>query len=220
MTALLLKHGARLGDQDSEGNTPLMLACSRGLYLPALELLDAGAVINQANWSTGLTPVMSVVAKCNSAAGGEGADEELEEDLHSLFADLLDRGADCAVADNKKMTALHYACRQGDLSTCSSLLQAGVELDMQNSHGATPLCLAACLQSAALGASSHELCGLLIAKGSYPRIRDQHGRQALHYAAGEDNKAKHKQHNYLISMCTPNPLFLMASKIVLYECIN
>lgn len=66
MTALLLKHGAHLGDQDSEGNTPLMLACSRGLYLPALELLDAGAVVNQANWSTGKTPVMLVVANCNS----------------------------------------------------------------------------------------------------------------------------------------------------------
>lgn len=114
-----------------------------------------------------------------------GAFEEQEEDLHSLFSELLDRDADCAVSDNKQMTALHYACRQGDLFICSSLLQAGVELDVQNFDGATPLCLAACLQSAAPGSSSHELCGLLIAKGSYPRIRDQHGRQALHYAAGK-----------------------------------
>ena len=111
--------------------------------------------------------------------------EEREEELHNLFTDLLDRDADCAVADNKQMTVLHFACRQGDLSICSSLLQAGVELDVQNSNGATPLCLAACLQSASPGSSSHELCGLLIAKGSYPRIRDQHGRQALHYAAGK-----------------------------------
>lgn len=71
MTALLLKHGARLGDQDSQGHTPLMLACSRGLYLPALELLDAGAVVNQANWSTGLTPVMLVVSQCNSSGSGK-----------------------------------------------------------------------------------------------------------------------------------------------------
>jgi ankyrin repeat protein len=192
MTAVLLKHGARLGDQDSAGDTPFLLACSRGLHLHAVELLDAGAAINQGNWSTGLTPVMLVVGRCNSeelaARGGGGGGEEDnvdDEELHLLFSELLDRDADCAVVDNRQMSALHYACRQGDLSVCSSLLQAGVEQDVQSCTGATPLCLAACLQSVAIGSSSHELCGLLIARGSYPRIRDQQGRQALHYAAGE-----------------------------------
>jgi ankyrin repeat protein len=134
------------------------------------------------------------VGQCNRVAlagGGEGEGgsraeaEAADEDLHSLFSDLVDRDADCSAVDNQHRSALHLACRQGDLAVCASLLRAGVPLDLQCSEGVTPLCLAASVQSAAPGAcSSHELCGLLIAKGSYPRIRDQQGRQALHYAAG------------------------------------
>ena len=188
MTALLLRHGARLEDQDSEGNTPFLLACSRGLCLHATELLDSGAVVNQANWSTGLTPIMLVISNCNNSTfeGEQKRDAQSEEDLHTLFSDMLDRNADCSVTDNKQMSALHYSCRQGDLAICSTLLRAGAELDAQNSSGATPLCLAASVQSAAAGTSSFELCGLLMSKGSYPRIRDHQGRQALHYAAGND----------------------------------
>mmetsp|Transcript_20244 Transcript_20244/g.34135 ORF Transcript_20244/g.34135 Transcript_20244/m.34135 type:complete len:1344 (-) Transcript_20244:174-4205(-) len=189
ITALLIRHGARLEDQDSEGNTPFLLACSRGLYLHAIELLDSGAAVNQANWCTGLTPIMLVISCCNKLSTDETQqrDEQAEEDMHSLFSDLMDRNADCSVADNKQMSALHYACRQGDLAICSTLLRAGADLDTQSSSGATPLCLAASVQSAAVGTSSFELCGLLMSKGSYPRIRDQKGRQALHYAAGAGN---------------------------------
>ena len=186
VTAFLIKHGARLEDQDSEGNTPLLVACEKCLYLHAIELLDSGASVNQSNWSTGVTPIMNV-ANFNNIKGNICDNCIPEEDIHGLFNDLLDRGADCAVLDNKNMSSLHYACKSGDLTLSSALLNVGVELDGQNSDGATPLCLAASCKRTAPGVSSHELCGLLIAKGSYPRIRDKHGRQALHYAAGNQH---------------------------------
>lgn len=208
MTALLLRHGARMEDQDSEGNTPFLLACARGLCQPATELLCAGASVNQANWSTGLTPVMLVIANCNGSCAGQDSEggrrqEEQEEQLRILFAELLDRNADCSVTDNKQMSALHYACKQGDLSLCSSLLRAGAELDAQSTTGVTALCLAASVQSAAADSSSLELCGLLLAKGSYPRIRDQQGRQALHYAAGSDQTFLHHKHHvaFYVVLC-------------------
>jgi ankyrin repeat protein len=154
-----------------------MLACARGLFHHAVELLDAGAELGRPHWSSGQTPLMMVISHCS----GEHSEES--EEFQKLFEELMERNVDSTAVDNKQMSALHYACKAGNVTMCSSLLNAGVDLDVQNSDGVTALCLASSLVSDR-ASTSHELAGLLIARGSYPRIRDQHGRQAIHYAAG------------------------------------
>lgn len=188
ITALLIQHGAAVAAQDSRGDTPLLLACTRALFLPVCELLDSGADINQAHWKTGRTPVMQVV--CGHSPGPEdGADSTADrlEDRQNLFSEFMDRGVDLSPVDNEHMSVLHHSCAQGSLSALSAVLKSGATPDGQATSGATPLCLAACLQrvtNCQARAESHELCGMLLSKGSYPGIRDLQGRQALHYAAG------------------------------------
>jgi hypothetical protein len=73
----------------------------------------------------------------------------------------------------------------GHLFSCVLFLNMGINLDLQDLFGATALCYSAASPLHGTVAATHELIGLLIARGSYPKIRDVCGRQALHYAAGK-----------------------------------
>ena len=169
IVAIMLRNQADVEAQDIYGNTPLMLACGRGDFLAAVELLDHGAVLNKAGWATGRTPLMH--------ACKPGHDE--------LFDELMHRGADVGALDNNKCSALHHACMNGFVLGCVGLLNAGVDPDIQDVFGATAMCYA-CGVSTLTESTAREMVALLLARGSYPRIRDYGGRQALHYSAGND----------------------------------
>jgi len=171
IVAILLQHGADIEVQDERGIVPLMSACRRGDFLAAIELMDAGARVNRASWSGGQTPLMLACQPKND----------------ELLRELMDRGADIEACDNQRRTALHYACMTGFTYGCVSLLNGGVDADIQDVYGATALCYAAAVTKQPT--ISKEIVALLLARGSYPKIRDAFGRQAIHYAAAAGNAA-------------------------------
>jgi hypothetical protein len=167
IVAIMLGHGADIEAKDVQGNTPLMLACERGDFLVVVELLDTDAVLNTANWATGMTPLMRACKSKND----------------ELLGELMHRGADVGALDNNRCSALHHACMSGYVLGCVTLLNAGVDADLQDIFGATAMCYA-CGVTNLTQAAAREIVALLLARGSYARIRDFGGRQALHYAAG------------------------------------
>jgi hypothetical protein len=169
MIPLLVPYGANLDSFDSNGLTPLMVACQQKLTYVAIEFMDFGVNINKPNWVNGFTPLMYSCLP--------GNDE--------LVKEFVDRGADIHRVDNYSRTALHHSCMNGHLFSCVLFLNMGINLDLQDLFGATALCYSAASPLHGDVAATHELIGLLIARGSYPKIRDVCGRQALHYAAGK-----------------------------------
>jgi ankyrin repeat protein len=169
MIPLLVPYGAQVDSFDSNGLTPLMVACQKKLTYLAIEFMDFGVNLNKPCWVNGFTPLMYSCLP--------GNDE--------LVKELLDRDADIHQLDNYNRTALHHACMNGHLFSCVLFLNMGINLDLQDLFGATALCYSAASPLHGTVAATHELIGLLIARGSYPKIRDVCGRQALHYAAGK-----------------------------------
>lgn len=169
MIPLLVPYGAQLDSFDSNGLTPLMVACQRKLTYVAIEFLDFGVNLNKPCWVNGFTPLMYSCIP--------GNDE--------LVKELLDRDADIHRLDNYNRTALHHACMNGHIFSCVLFLNMGINLDLQDLFGATALCYSAASPLHGTVTATHEVIGLLIARGSYPKIRDVCGRQALHYAAGK-----------------------------------
>lgn len=94
-----------------------------------------------------------------------------EHKLRSLIAKghLHDR-------DNSGYTALHYAARNGHLSICRALLDAGIGIDERTHGGVTALHRAAMM-------GHHEIVNLLLARKTDPFIQDSDGKTALHRAA-------------------------------------
>ena len=91
--ALLISAGANLNATDNQDDTPLLLACKKGMLEMATMFKDAGAAINVAN-KGGDTPLLAAVAAGN-----------LE-----LVKLLVRAGANLAARNKGGMTALALAC--------------------------------------------------------------------------------------------------------------
>ncbi|MGI4729952.1 MAG: ankyrin repeat domain-containing protein, partial [Janthinobacterium lividum] len=120
---------------DNEGNTALNLLCQAG-YLADLnttiaeELIDAGADINQPNWS-GKTPLMSFAQKGN----------EMKYNIAEL---LLDNDADVTYMDQLGNTALIYAAGNSDHMLGKRIISLILEkdkstLELVNNAGQTAM---------------------------------------------------------------------------------
>ena len=101
----------------------------------------------------------------------------MENDLEEARK-LTAAGADLNAADNKGMTALHYASRLGNLALVRFLLEKGARLEAKNRSGATPL-------HCACGSSlpSMELLNCLIARGADLNAVDNQGHTPLIHSA-------------------------------------
>jgi cytohesin len=144
IVALLLKFGVDVDAQDNDGMTPLLLApksvlfdAARGTAVAQL-LLEHGASVHVWN-KNGQTPL--------HLASQRG--------LFSMIALLLDFGADKDAQDDDKMTPLHFAVHlssepyprfcHGDsnhdkaVKVITLLLKHGVNVQVQNNNGETPL---------------------------------------------------------------------------------
>lgn len=136
------------------------IAAARG-YPDLLELLvDRGANIN-ARTNSGATPLLLA---STSAPG-------------SMVRLLLDLGADPAISSYALPTqnVLHDAAAAGNVDAVSVLLDAGVDIDIEDTNGTTPLLLSCWF-------SRTETSLYLIARGADPSQRDARGRTCLDWA--------------------------------------
>ena len=109
----LLDAGARVNDQDAEGNTALMLAAGFGRIDSVKRLLEAGANVrlsNQYGWT-------ALIYAANS--GGSVDDTNMTD----IVKELLAAGADVNVGDLQGKTALDYCSQSGAIAKL--LIDAG-----------------------------------------------------------------------------------------------
>ena len=96
--------------------------------------------------------------------------------------DLIERGADVDVRNDKGQTALHCAARAGFTGIVALLLGHGAQVDAQDAQGATPL--AAALRSTVKDkAGLQEVVRLLVAAGANADSEDRKGRSPRRIAA-------------------------------------
>ena len=113
--ALLISAGANLNATDNQDDTPLLLACKKGMLEMATMLKDAGAAINVAN-EEGDTPLLAAVAAGN-----------LE-----LVKLLVRAGANLAARNKEGNSCLHIAAAKGSNEILRILLHAGAKVSAKN----------------------------------------------------------------------------------------
>jgi hypothetical protein len=104
-----------VNEKDSEGNSPLLLACRSGNFEIAEMLVVAGAGVSAAN-NRGDTPLLVAV--------GAGRLELAEM--------LVSKGADVNAKDSQDNSPLLLACRSGNLEMAEMLVVAGAGVSAAN----------------------------------------------------------------------------------------
>jgi ankyrin repeat protein len=151
---VLLRAGAEIDAVDSNfGQTALILAARGGNEAVVRELIASGANV-MARTRVGPEPAF----RPNGGTQGKGVEKAPK------------RGMRAAIPGGR--TALHYAARDGHLSTVQVLLEAGAVLEDRDPNGITPLLYAASNDRV-------EVARLLIARGADVNAIDWYGRSAL-----------------------------------------
>ena len=160
----LLQHGGNPSIQDGQKYTCLMLACSLGKIDIVRVLMDHGVEIIPSK-SSGLksTPLHEAVMANNV---------EIVETLLSVEPKLLE------LTDNRKWTALHFACQYGKPEVAKVLMEKGANIDAQIDIRRTPLHLAAF-------EGYPECIEHLLEKGADPNIQSEGNWTPLILAAQE-----------------------------------
>jgi hypothetical protein len=131
-----------VNEKDSEGNSPLLLACRSENLEIAEMLVVAGAGVSAAN-EQGDTPLLAAVG------AGKLALAEM----------LVSKGADVNAKGSEGNSPLLLACRSGNFEMAEMLVCAGAGVSAANKRGDTPLL-------AAVGAGKLALAEMLVSKGA------------------------------------------------------
>lgn len=192
----LVKAGADVAVRDNAGETVLM-ACARGGNAEAVRvLLRAGAAIDAVDTNFGQTALIFAAREGNEAvvreliASGANVMARTQVGAEPSFRPnggtqgkgvekAPKRGMRAAIPGGK--TALHYAARDGHLSTVRVLLDAGAVLEDRDPNDITPLLYAASNDRV-------EVARLLIERGADVKAIDWYGRTALWCAIDVRNR--------------------------------
>lgn len=118
VAAMLLDASAAIDGIDDDGHTPLARACAAGNLALVRLFLERKAA---------LAPKGAVPALCAAAAG--------PEDDPAIVQRLLRARADVRALDEDGRSALHHAVLAGHETIVQCLLDAGIEVDLQDRHG-------------------------------------------------------------------------------------
>lgn len=214
MLALLFAAGAELDVKNTNGQTPLNLACESVDKEKAKALLELGADPNIAN-GYGRRP-LDVVMDHYGYAYGYGATNGGHDEIIGL---LLKAGADPNMSPNAEMqfSPLHIAARSGKMDTLKMLVAQHARVDQtdRTPAGMTPFMTAVenghvdaatflkdngadvnrtdsfkrgLLHFAARGGSAPVIETLLTLPGADTEKQDSRGLTALHHACRKDKK--------------------------------
>ena len=181
----LLSNESPLVGNEKNGWTALMLACEGGHLEVVQLLLKAKANPNHQMEAEGFTALMIAV----------------QNEFPDIVQQLLDYGADPNIGDRSSSTAIHYAVRpQSDpsnrdvnftktsekLEIIQLLIERGVNINIQNTAGITPLVFA-CIDRSS---NRTQVVELLLQNEADPNIPTEHSPLMLALVAGNSDVAK------------------------------
>ncbi|XP_046801895.1 histone-lysine N-methyltransferase EHMT2, partial [Lucilia cuprina] len=194
---LFLQNRADLALRGPDGHTVLHIAARTG----NLEILKL--IVHSYKASKDVSQFLSFINAQDD--GGWTAMVWAAELGHTdIVSLLLQQGADPNICDNDNNTVLHWAALQNhDLDTITVLLKAGINCNIQNVEGETPLHIACRL-------SSKKLCLLLIFNGAdlmlrnrsdelpFDCIPDEHSDCARHVGFQMEMHALHRRRSNIV----------------------
>ncbi|MFH1537311.1 MAG: ankyrin repeat domain-containing protein [bacterium] len=159
---LLVKTGSKLNAKSLDGNTPLHIAVKLFGCENAKVLLEAGASVDLMN--------------------GEGKTPLQIADSNELRSILINHNADVFVRDDSDRTLLHRAAEEADLEFARMLVEKGVDVDVKDERGLTPLHYA----SRGRRKSHMQTAKFLISAGASIGAMDINNKTPLHYAETQE----------------------------------
>ncbi|KAH8150178.1 uncharacterized protein LAJ45_05864 [Morchella importuna] len=130
----LLRHGADIAARDGLGKTPLHMAAARGTDPKICEmLLQHGAELTERDF-TGYTPIDS--AALGAGAAGAGSPEA---EFEATIRVLLSRGASRYSSHTLDGQLLLWAVKNGHEDVLKMILEQGVDVNVRDVDGRTPL---------------------------------------------------------------------------------
>lgn len=188
---LLIASGSDVNQRNAAEFTPLMLACEKGYYFSATELLKAGAIASHhdsrgvsaltlavsGNFTEIVSALLDVQADPNTtnSMGLTVTMQACKLNYPVILKLLVLNGADLNKRTPAGDSALHFAAIAGYLQLVSILLAAGSDAECVQSSGHTPLMLAASRGHA-------DVIAELISHGVNIDRRDGIGMSALDHA--------------------------------------
>lgn len=158
--AMLLGYGARIDEQDKEGNTALHAAAHKSCLMMAEHLLSRNASVDVVN-DAGISPL------CLACARGHDTVAEL----------LLMCGADPYIVSSEGNTAMYYSIHREQFGSCRVLLDNGVSASSRVQPSAQ---LTALHVASARG--NVKIAEMLIERGAAVNAVDNSRRAPLHFA--------------------------------------
>lgn len=187
---LLLNAGANPRSTNPESETVLMTAAKTGnaeileMLLSGTEELTlfAAADPNAIEGWKGQTALMWAAALGHHEAVNVLVAHGADLDQHSAFINIATVDANhfqggfvYSRLPRGRMTALHFAVRQGQYDSVKTLIELGADIDILEDDGVTPLLMAT--------VNGHmDIAGLLLDSGADPNISDKWGRTVLFIA--------------------------------------
>jgi ankyrin repeat protein len=196
----LIKKGADISAQDSDGSAPLNWAANFGHEEIVTTLIKNGADVNSQN-NFGLTPLHGASYKGyldivkiliekgseinvrNKHEGKTPLQNAIEAGHTEIVKVLLDKGADVNSKDNAGKNSLFIATENGFLEIVKLIIEKGAEINSRES-----LYNRNSLHYASLNGYK-EIAGLLISKGAEIDAADKRGKTPLYYAAKYGHKS-------------------------------